>query len=55
MFPGGLNQRQVGEKLGICRQPISEHLYGKIRNGRAVGGALRKLREECATRGVRWD
>ena len=48
-----LNQRQIAEMLGIAQQSVSEHLYGKMRNGRAVGGALRKLRKACAKRGVR--
>jgi RNA polymerase sigma factor (sigma-70 family) len=50
-----LNQRQIADRLGISQQSVSEHLYGKIRNGRAVGGALRKLRNACAGRGVRWE
>ncbi len=50
-----LNQRQVAESLGISQQSVSEHLYGKMRNGRAVGGALRKLRKACAKHGVRWQ
>ena len=54
-FLDGLNQRQVAEKLGISQQAVSEHLYGKMRNGRAVGGALRKLRRTCAKRGLRWE
>ena len=49
-----LNQRQISERLGISQQAVSEHLYGKVRNGRAVGGALRKLRRACAKNGVRW-
>jgi RNA polymerase sigma factor (sigma-70 family) len=54
-FFEGLNQREIGQKLGISQQSVSEHLYGKTRNGRAVGGALPKLRKACAKRGVRWD
>ena len=49
-----LNQREISEKLGISQQSVSEHLYGKMRKGRAVGGALRKLRKACAKRGVQW-
>lgn len=49
-----LNQREIAERLGISQQSVSEHLYGKARDGRAVGGALRKLRKVCARRGVRW-
>lgn len=54
-FFEGLNQREIAEKLRISQQSVSEHLYGKVRNGRAVGGALRKLRKACVKRGVRWD
>jgi RNA polymerase sigma factor (sigma-70 family) len=54
-FLEGMNQRQIADKLGISQQSVSEHLYGKMRDGRAVGGALRKMRKVCAKRGVRWD
>jgi RNA polymerase sigma factor (sigma-70 family) len=54
-FFEGLNQREIAERLGISQQSVSEHLYGKVRQGRAVGGALRKLRKACLKRGVRWD
>jgi predicted DNA-binding protein YlxM (UPF0122 family) len=54
-FFNGLNQREIAEKLDISQQSVSEHLYGKIRNGRAVGGALRKLRKACIKQGVRWE
>ena len=50
-----LNQRQIAERLGITQQSVSEHLYGKVRNGRAVGGALRKLRKACAKRGLHFE
>jgi RNA polymerase sigma factor (sigma-70 family) len=50
-----LNQRQIAERLGISQQSVSEHLYGKMRNGRAVGGALRKLRKACARQGLLLD
>jgi RNA polymerase sigma factor (sigma-70 family) len=54
-FLGGTNQRQIAGKLGISQQSVSEHLYGRMRNGHAVGGALRKLRKACAKHGVRWE
>lgn len=50
-----LNQRQIAERLGLTQQAVSEHLYGKARGGRRVGGALRKLRKACTHRGIRWD
>ena len=52
-FFRGLNQRQIAERLGISQQVISEHLYGKKRNGRRLGGALRKLRKACEEKGIR--
>lgn len=54
-FFEGLNQREIAKRLGIAQQSVNEHLYGKRRKGRAVGGALRKLRKACLKRGVRWD
>jgi RNA polymerase sigma factor (sigma-70 family) len=54
-FLGGMNQRQIAARLGISQQSVSEHLYGKMRSGHAVGGALRKLRKACAKHGVRWE
>jgi RNA polymerase sigma factor (sigma-70 family) len=54
-FLKDLNQRQVAERLGISQQSVSEHLYGKLRGGRAVGGAIRKLRKACAKCGIRWS
>ena len=54
-FFSGLNQREIAERLGVSQQSVSEHLYGKIRNGHAVGGALRKLRKACAERGLKLD
>ena len=53
-FFGQMNQRQIGEKLGISQQAVGQHLYGKLRNGKSVGGALRKLRKVCAQRGISW-
>ncbi len=54
-FFARLNQRQIAERLGITQQAVGEHLYGKLRRGRTVGGALRKLRKACATRGITWE
>ena len=47
------NQMQIAAILGISQQAVSEHLYGKVRNGHAVGGAIRKLRKACAAAGIR--
>ena len=49
-----LNQRQIAERMGVSQQSVSEHLYGKVRDGRAVGGAIRKLQQACAAHDLRW-
>jgi RNA polymerase sigma factor (sigma-70 family) len=49
-----LNQRQIAQKLGITQQAVSEHLYGKLRNGKTVGGAIRKLRKACDRHGIQF-
>jgi len=54
-FFEGINQVQIAERLGITQQSVSEHLYGKLRGGRSVGGAIRKLRKACAVIGLRWE
>jgi RNA polymerase sigma factor (sigma-70 family) len=53
-FLADLNQREIAERLGISQQAVSEHLYGKRRSGRVVGGAIRKLRRACRERGLEW-
>jgi RNA polymerase sigma factor (sigma-70 family) len=47
-----LNQRQIAERLNISQQSVSEHLYGKVRKGKTVGGAIRKLRRNCLKYGI---
>jgi predicted transcriptional regulator len=53
-FLRGLNQRAIATLLGITQQAVSEHLYGKMRGGASVGGALRKLQKACRERGIAW-
>ena len=49
-----MNHGQIAEILGTSQQAVSERLYGKARNGRTVGGAMRKMRAACLERGIRW-
>ncbi len=51
-FLKGLDQAAVATLLGLTQQSVSEHLFGKARNGRHVGGLVRKLRKLCAARGI---
>jgi len=53
-FLRGLNQTAIATLLGISQQAVSEHIYGKTRDGGSVGGALRKLRKQVGERGIRW-
>lgn len=53
-FFAQMNQREISERLDVSQQAVSEHLYGKRRNGKVVGGALRKLRKVCAQQGIEW-
>ena len=45
-------QEEIAEILGISQQVVSKHLFGAIRNGRRVGGAVRKLRKICRRQGI---
>jgi len=41
----GLTQVEVAAALGITQATVSQHLMGKLRGGRHVGGAFRKIRK----------
>ena len=51
-FLRGMDQATVATVLGISQQSVSEHLFGKTRDGGQVGGVIRKLRKLCARHGV---
>jgi len=51
-FLRGLDQATVATLLGISQQSVSEHLFGKTRDGAQVGGVIRKLRKLCARQGI---
>ncbi|MEM7130320.1 MAG: sigma-70 family RNA polymerase sigma factor [Chloroflexota bacterium] len=38
-------QQEIAQQLGINQQVVSKHLFGAVRNGRKVGGAIKKLRK----------
>ncbi|MFQ6041450.1 MAG: sigma-70 family RNA polymerase sigma factor, partial [Candidatus Poribacteria bacterium] len=38
-------QAEVAEILGISRRVVSQHIYGIRRNGKRVGGAIKKIRK----------
>lgn len=47
-FFEGMSQGDIARHLGVSQQVIQKRIYGTVRNGRRVGGALRKLREALA-------
>lgn len=44
-FFEGLSQGEIARRLGVSQQVVQKHIYGTGRNGKTVGGALRKLRD----------
>ena len=47
-----LTEDEIGRRLGIPQQVVSQHLFGILRNGKRVGGAVPKLRKLCEKRGI---
>jgi RNA polymerase sigma factor (sigma-70 family) len=45
-------QTEVAEILGISRRVVSQHIYGICRDGKRVGGAIKKIRKVCKKRGI---
>jgi RNA polymerase sigma factor (sigma-70 family) len=45
-------QQEIAESLGINQQVVSRHLFGVLRDGHQVGGAVRKLRKLCEKLGM---
>src|SRR3954463_5656329 len=47
------SQVEIAAELGISQQVVSRQLFGVVRNGRKIGGAVARLRKICDERG--WD
>ena len=45
-------QREIVQQLGIAQQVVSKHLFGALRSGRRVGGAMAKLRKLAEALGI---
>ena len=52
-FYEGMTQQEVAAELGVSQQAVSRQLFGVIRDGRRIGGAVARLRKLCEERG--WD
>jgi RNA polymerase sigma factor (sigma-70 family) len=56
-FTDGRTQAEIAEELGISQQVVSRQLFGVMREGKRVGGAIRRLRVLCEQQGIdpkRW-
>jgi RNA polymerase sigma factor (sigma-70 family) len=52
-----LTQAEVAARLGISQQVVSKQLFGVVRDGKRIGGAIRRLRQLCEEHGIdpeRW-
>jgi RNA polymerase sigma factor (sigma-70 family) len=47
-FFEGLSQPEIARRLGVSQQVVHKRLYGVVRDGRPIGGALRRLRAVLA-------
>jgi len=45
-------QEEVAEILGISRRVVSQHLFGITRDGKQVGGAVKKILKCCRQEGI---
>ena len=45
-------QQEIAQILGVSRRVLSQHLFGISRNGKHVGGAVKKLRKRCTEQGI---
>jgi RNA polymerase sigma factor (sigma-70 family) len=53
-FYEGRSQEEIAAELGVSQQSVSRQLFGVMREGRKVGGALKRLRDACAELGIEW-
>ncbi len=51
-FFEGLSERQIAGRLGLSQQVVHKHIFGDMRGGKAVGGALQKLKKALARAGI---
>jgi len=51
-FFEGLSQGEIARRLGVAQQVVQKRLYGALRGGRLVGGAMARLREALTGAGI---
>lgn len=45
-------QAEIAEALGVPQQVVSKHLFGVIREGHKIGGAIAKIKKHCNKLGI---
>lgn len=48
----GRTQQEIAEQLGISQQVVSRQLFGVMRHGKKIGGAIRRLRALLEAEGL---
>jgi predicted transcriptional regulator len=48
-------QEEIAVILGISQQVVSKQLFGVMRQGKKVGGAIRKLRKLLEKSGIKFE
>lgn len=51
-FFEGRTEAEIAQQLGVAQQVVSRHLFGALRAGRRVGGAMAKLRRLAEELGI---
>jgi DNA-directed RNA polymerase specialized sigma24 family protein len=51
-FYDGCSQVEIASRLGISQQVVSRQLFGVVRDGRRIGGAIARLRKACDALGI---
>jgi DNA-directed RNA polymerase specialized sigma24 family protein len=51
-FFEGRTQQEIARELRVSQQAISRQIFGVLRKGRRVGGAVQRLRKLCAELGI---
>jgi RNA polymerase sigma factor (sigma-70 family) len=51
-FYQNMTQQEIADALGVSQQVVSKTLFGVVRDGRKVGGAVKKLRKLCEKQGI---
>lgn len=51
-FFAGRTQVEIAAELGISQQAVSRQLFGVVRRGQRVGGAIKRLRALCVEAGL---